>query len=711
MSIGYIYIRTNEYWDIYDACKLGKTVNIPDRENNYITSELKRGTYEMVLEVNLILLDDIEDQLQIYFNDLNFHIKFNAGVEFYKKEIINFIIPWFDDNEFEYKILSREEIDELIRIERPNDILEDDYIPIPREYQQKIIDKVCEYFLTHDKGLLVVPCGVGKTLISLWITQALSSHSRLKVIIGVPNILLLKQWQTVTNILFPDTEILLVYGNIDVDEIASFLENNPYNCIVITTYSSSHKVFKATKQFKFTFKMKILDEAHHLTSNNMELNDTKKTYIQMLIIPSKKQLSLTATLKQMENSNDNIIANDNIEYFGEIIERKSLLWAIEENIICDYIVQTIVADDVELEEKLLKFNITAETDKRLFLGAYTSLKSIADGFSHHLLIYSNSRDNSNKIIQYIQLLLDNEYFNIPDLYFDVYHSEMKVKKQARTLELFELSKYGIISCVYCLGEGYDNSKIDAVVFSENMTSNIRIVQSALRASRKNKNEPNKITKIILPVLNKDRWLDDSNNSDLKKVKQVIYQLGLEDELITQKIKVSNIKVEKYSKTQKIHYVKSVNDFGDYDEELTRKLRLNSVKRSALGTSYEKARKILKHKNIKSKEEYYKLCEIDNRLPSEPEVMFKGRFTSWIEFLNIERIYYDIEMCTKRINELITKHKELKKYYLDLSLFCIKLCELDDMFPPNGLWVDYYGVKELCDVITINNKKKKTYTYI
>ena len=45
MNIGYIYIRTNEYWDLYDAFKLGKTLSIPDREQTYITSEIKRGTY------------------------------------------------------------------------------------------------------------------------------------------------------------------------------------------------------------------------------------------------------------------------------------------------------------------------------------------------------------------------------------------------------------------------------------------------------------------------------------------------------------------------------------------------------------------------------------------------------------------------------------------------------------------------------------------
>lgn len=87
MDKGYIYIRSNEYWDLYDGYKLGKTLNIPEREQTYITSEIKRGLYVMIIEIDLIILDNIEKELQKYFNKLNLHIKFDAGIEFYKKEI------------------------------------------------------------------------------------------------------------------------------------------------------------------------------------------------------------------------------------------------------------------------------------------------------------------------------------------------------------------------------------------------------------------------------------------------------------------------------------------------------------------------------------------------------------------------------------------------------------------------------------------------
>lgn len=729
MNIGYIYIRTNEYWDLYDAFKLGKTLSIPDREQTYITSEIKRGTYVMIIEIELIILDNIEKQLQTYFNELNLHIKFNAGIEFYKKEIINFIIPYFDTNNIKYKILSKDEIDELIRKIRiydncnisddTSDNTSDDEIIDKqlenielnnkiynqRDYQKIFIKILYEYYQINGKGLLIIPCGVGKTLISLWSTQELNLNT---ILIGVPNKLLLKQWEEVICVLFQSVPYLIVSGGVDITNIMRFLENNQKKCIVITTYSSAHKVYTATQDTRFVFGMKILDEVHHLTTNNMRLAHTTKKYIQMLNIPSVKQLSLTATLKQLESMCDDgiVVSNDNVEYFGEIIDRKCLLWAINENIICDYVTQTIVTNEAQFEHQMSRFHIIEENDKRLFLSAFASLKSIFDGHSHHLLIYLNNKDNSLKLIQYIKMLLDDNYFDIPDLYYSNYHSEMKSKDQKEIINNFEKAKFGIITCVYCLGEGWDFPLLDAVVFAENMSSNIRIVQSALRASRKNKHQPNKITKIILPILNKDDWLENNNNPDLKKVREVIYQMGLEDETITQKIKVFNIEVKKHTISISKKYIDDVDDFGDYDEELTTKLRLKTIKRTTLGTTYERARKIIVSKNIKNKEEYFELCEKDNRLSVEPELTYNGQFTNWIEYLSIERIYYDLEICIEKVNELLTLHNEIKKYYLDLSIVCKELCELDNNFPPNGLWVEYYNVKDLRNIIIIVNQKKK-----
>ena len=715
---GYIYVRNHPSYDVDDACKMGKANNIPERDTQYATGEIKRGYFEAVFEVPIEKMGIVERLLQNEFRELN--VKYDAGTEFYNKKIITLIEPYLFKLGIKYKKLSKQEISDLVRCNRVRKTMKKINIQslihilkskrtnkqivsyIPRNDQSIIIGKSVIHFQQYDKGMLVLMCGVGKTLISLWITQELNSNT---ILIGVPNKLLLKQWEEVICVLFQSLPYLIVSGGVDTENIMRFLENNQKKCIVITTYSSAHKVYTATQHTRFVFGMKLLDEVHHLTTNNMRLAHTTKKYIQMLNIPSVKQLSLTATLKQLESMCDDgiVVSNDNVEYFGEIIDRKCLLWAINENIICDYVIQTIITNEEQLEQQLSRFHIIEENDKRLFLSAFASLKSIFDGHSHHLLIYSNNKDNSLKLIQYIKMLLDDNYFDIPDLYYSNYHSEMKSKDQKEIINNFEKAKFGIISCVYCLGEGWDFPLLDGVVFAENMTSNIRIVQSALRASRKNKNDINKKTKIILPILNRDDWLENNENPDLKKVREVIYQMGLEDETITQKIKVFRIDIEKQKpKPREKEEREMIDEFGEYDDELTQKLRLKTIKRTALATTYEKARKIIADKNIKSKESYYELCERDNRLSKEPEIVFKGQFTNWIEYLSIERVYYDLETCKNKVGEYLSNETDIDFEFTNITK-TLKI--LDDMFPPYDLWCEYYDINDLTEIIKHNKNEE------
>lgn len=716
-SVGYIYTRFHESYEKYDACKLGETINIPNRDSLYATGEIKRGYFDNVYEVPYESRKDIETILQNEFKQL--HIKIDGGKEFFNIKIISLIEPCLIKYKIEYKKLTSKEIRQLIRCYRIQKIMKKNNIKslinflkisinvVPRHDQTIIIEKTVAHFQQYNKGILVLMCGVGKTLISLWVSQKMGTNT---ILIGVPNKLLLKQWEQELGKIFQNFPYLIVSGGVNVSDIAHFLENNKEQCIVITTYASSHKVLDASMRVSFVFNMKILDEVHHLTSNNIN-EEERKTYIQILKIESAKQIALTATLKILENKentrdDDIIVSNDNNEYFGEIIDRKCLLWAINQEVICDYVIQTIMTNEEQLEQQLLQFNVVEENDKRLFLSAFTSLKSIHDGHSHHLLIYANNKENSSKLVQYVISLLENNYFVIPELFCLNYHSEMNPREQRKILTDFKNAKFGIIACVYCLGEGWDFPLLDAVVFAENMSSIIRIVQSALRASRKNKFQPNKITKIILPILNRDDWLENNENSDLKKVKEVIHQIGLEDETVVQKIKVFKITIEKHPPKPKIPKHESIMEFGEYDDEFTQKIRLKTVKRIVYGISYEKAKKIIASKKIKSKESYFELCKNDNRLSKEPEILYKGQFVNWIDYLSIERIYYDLETCKSKANTYISIHNELKQYYLDLSMLVNELCKIDILFPPNELWVEYYGVKDVRDIITLTNKKKK-----
>ena len=728
---GYIYMRTHPAYDLYNACKLGKATNIPDRDSQYATGEIVRGTFEAVFEVPIERVHIIERLLQNEFCE--HHVKHDAGTEFYDKSIIQRVVPYFKQIGITYRQLPVYEIAELLRKHRIRKIMKKIHISslirrlkrcsgsiyIPRSDQAEIIDKTVQHLTANNKGLLVLTCGIGKTLISLWIAQRLQRN---RVIIGVPNTQLLNQWTIVVSYIYNDIPLLVVSGGVTVEDIAKFISVNNERCIVITTYSSAHKVYTATQETQVVFDMKINDECHHLTTVNIHLAQTTNAFILMLAIPAEKQLSLTATIKQLDNyavnSDDGIgcraiVSNDDIAHFGEIIERRCVLWAIQQGIICDYTIQSIIANEEQLEAHLTYFGITIETDKRIFLSAFAALKSIHDGHSHHLLIYSNNKSNSAKIIKYVNMLIEEEYFVVPRLYSSEYHSEMKCREQVGILEQFGRSAKGTISCVYCLGEGWDFPLLDAVVFAENMSSNIRIVQSALRPCRKNPNEPNKIVKIILPILNRDDWLSNNENPDMRKSREIIYQMGLEDETISQKIKVFRIEIKKSQRKPKPDRDDNDNDndndddndIGEYDDELTQQLRLKTVKRAALGTSYERSKRIIAENGIKNRDQYYELCDRDNRLTSEPEITYNGQFTNWVDYLGIERVYYDPETCKIKVGECLSKYPELRTNGLDLAKMCAELCLLDPLFPPNGLWTDYYNIRELSEIIVIPKKRK------
>ena len=181
---GYIYIRTHPSYNEYDACKMGKTTNIPERDIQYATGEIKRGYFEVVIQVPVLKLNIIERLLQNEFCYLN--VKHDAGIEFYNKKITTLIEPYLTNIGLQFKKLTKQEIDDLVRCNRVRETLNkiniQSLIQIlksnkpnisykPKDYQRIIIQKSYEYFQTKDKGLLIMPCGVGKTLVSLWITQ------------------------------------------------------------------------------------------------------------------------------------------------------------------------------------------------------------------------------------------------------------------------------------------------------------------------------------------------------------------------------------------------------------------------------------------------------------------------------------------------------------------------------------------------------------
>jgi hypothetical protein len=293
------------------------------------------------------------------------------------------------------------------------------------------------------------------------------------------------------------------------------------------------------------------------------------------------------------------------------------------------------------------------------------------------------------------MLLSNIFSGLAETMFcSEYNSKMNTDVQMDILQQFYKSRFGIIVCVYCLGEGWNCPLLDAVVFAENMSSNIRILQCALRACRKNGPEKT-CAKIILPVVDIDT--DDATNQDLKIVREVTRQMGLEDVTVISKLKVFR---EKEKEENIRSGRKDDDDSFVYDEEITTRLRLKTTPRTTI--SFESLRKILAGKNIRSIEEYYQLCERDVRFPRNPEKTFQSLNMrwSWVYYLSIPSTFYDLETCKSKCREYLTTYPEIRAKYLDICAICADLCKIDPMFPPNGFWVDYYNVNTLQNIIYV-----------
>jgi hypothetical protein len=99
------------------------------------------------------------------------------------------------------------------------------------------------------------------------------------------------------------------------------------------------------------------------------------------------------------------------------------------------------------------------------------------------------------------------------------------------------------------------------------------------------------------------------------------------------------------------------------------------------------------------------CKIDNRLPVEPNITFND-FKNWIDYLSIERKYYEYDRCKNKINQYLIKYPKIRNEYLNLFNICLKMCEIDKLFPSSDLWIEYYNVKKLEDIINFNNIKIK-----
>jgi hypothetical protein len=648
--MAYIYIRSNEYWNTYNVFKLGKTNNILDRESTYITSEIIRGYYVMIIEVDINILDILEKQLQEYFNSLNLHVIFNAGIEFYEKEIINYIIPFLDDNNINYKLLNKEDIKRIIKNNWNK-----------RDYQIQIIDYSYNILLTEFKIYIELATGGGKTVIVYNLFELLKSKF---IIIISPRKIINSQ-----NISNKYLEILsnnYDTFNYSCDTNINDFINTDSNKIIISCTQSINKLYDIIIKYDIKNILIWFDEAHWCIENKNDFWLLDNEHIKYRIFTS-------ASPNEM-----NVLENTNL--FGHLYKPIKIRKLIE--------LKWLSSLDVYIYSENKK-----EVNSIKYVLDEFNEKNRKYGFSFH-----NKKQNAfNLFYKHYNYYIDNKTTSKPFLLISEFKTDIEIKLNYNYLDIktFEntINSIGYVVAKYNIG--YDFEKLDFIYFSDPKLSIQDIKQSigrGLRSDTLGYNGTNKDKKLIilLPV-----YVDNEEENKYNKIIEVVKYFINDIEIKFEDIKFINKDTKLNNKNI------SENNYNGYEN--IKSILLNLLENKL---SYNEAKIIIKSNNIKTKHDYYLLCESDIRLPKEPEILFKDIFINWLDYLNIEKIYYNLDECKNKIKEYFIKYPELKKYNFELLFITTKLCEYDNLFPPYDLWSEYYHIKDLQDIIIFTNKKKK-----
>lgn len=664
----YIYIRSHSSYDDYNACKLGRTNNIPERDSQYATGEIIRGKFILVLEV---FMKDIciEKLLQEEF--INFNIKFDGGIEFYDKRIIKLIEPFFIKKRLEYKKLSEEEISDLVRCNRDkkNNCFQE------RSYQKEIINFSKNELLINKKIYIELPTGGGKSYIVYNLFEQLKSDL---IIIISPR----KEINT-QNISEKYIKILkdnYIAFNYSTDKKFDKYLKLPYKKIVICCTQSIKKLYK-----KIQKKLNIIvwfDEAHWGVEGLIDkLNYDNNSRFWLLNKTNIKYRIFTSA----SPNRTKILENEKI--FGKLYSSIKVKELMNQNWLSRINTFVYVENKNNVNNINYIINDFTSRNRKYGFSFHNKQMHAFNLFKKHYFEYKNNKTNIKPF-----LLVSNNFIIREKVILEYNFKDIKVFENSINSIGYVVAKYSM---------GYDFNKLDFLCFSDPKLSIPDIKQCIGRGIRpdelgKNYSNKSKILNISLPV-----YIDDNSDNKYERIIGVLRYLIQDIEIQFEDIEFKD-RVQynpKESKYNSIEY----NGINEVKSKLLDLLELNRIKNYV---SYEKAKKIIDKVNILDKESYYKLCEKDIRLPKDPETVFKEKFINWIDYLNIKCNYYNLETCRKKVVEYLELNPKMEEHYLDLSNIINYLVEKDNLFPPNGLWIEYYKINNLQEIFNIKPKIKK-----
>ncbi len=473
-----------------------------------------------------------------------------------EKQVVCFLLEQFRKSQIEFPS-SMEDLNQGKRKEKKT----------PRPHQTEAIEKVSEGLKIADRGQVLMACGTGKTLTSLWIKEKINAE---QVLVLVPSLSLLsqilKEWNAEANEPFKwicvcsdksvakdksedqwisNTSEIGVPVTSDPLEIKHFLDESGSK-VVFATYQSAQLIVEAQEHHDTSdFDLVIADEAHRCAG---KVSDAFGSVLDENKIKSSKRLFFTATPRILSNQiktksldmDFEIASMDDHSVFGEVLYELKFSEAIKRDLLSDYQVVVIGVDDEMIKQKivnreLLKVDNQTILDAEIIASQIAITKAIRDYKLNRIITFHSkikyAKDFSRSFDEVISLIDRSE---MPTGKINCDHISGEMKTSERNQKLYELTNLNlnerrILTNARCLSEGVDVPTLSGIAFINPKQSQIDIIQAVGRAIRKSDDKDKGTIVIPLYISEQESMNEAILLSNFKKVWQIVISLKSQDD--------------------------------------------------------------------------------------------------------------------------------------------------------------------------------------
>jgi superfamily II DNA or RNA helicase len=403
----------------------------------------------------------------------------------------------------------------------------------PHDYQREAIEEVVKGFKNSDRGQLIMACGTGKTLTSLFIKEKLAAD---RALVLVPSLSLLKQTMRVwsanrtdefatlpvcsdATVSQNDDAAVMYTSELGVPvtthpaEIASFLrEQGPR--VVFATYQSSPQIAAAFTLGRVpAFDLVVADEAHRCAG---PVSSDFATILEPAAIKAQRRLFMTATpryftgrvIREAKEADFDYASMDDGEKFGTVFHRLGFSDAIRQGLLTEYQVAVIGVDHAMYKEQAERGTLVTLDGKtprsaRTLAGQIGLAKAMRKYQLRRTISFHSRVSSAMRFAASMHDVLDwmpARQRPTGRLWAEHASGEMSAGQRGRLIERLsqlEDGERGLLTNARCLAEGVDVPTLDGVAFIDPRRSEVDIVQAVGRAIRKADDKT--VGTIVIPV--------------------------------------------------------------------------------------------------------------------------------------------------------------------------------------------------------------------